>query len=604
MPLPSIRIVIAGVDKFSSTIGKAMKGVKRMGETMRNIGRNMTIGLTLPIVTFGAMTLRTAGDFETSMNKVQNLTGATVSEMTALTSQARELGATTAFSASQTAGAMGILGLSGMKTNEILASTADVLNLAAAGSIEMSESADVLTGVMAGFNKKATDATNVADLLVTAMQSSKTDILGVGEAMSFVAPMAKSLGVTVKDTALAIGLLSNANIKGARAGTTFRAILASLAKPTKEAAMTLERLKIDKSVIFDADGKFKGLTETIEAFRNSGANAQDMIAIFGRKMGVGMSAMVGQGKKKLDELNASLNNIGGAAKRAADVQMKGLNGQLKALRSAFEELQLAIADSGLLTFVTKLVTKLADFTRKVAKLNPTFLKWGTIIAGVVAAIGPLLFVLGSVLVVAAKVGAAVSAAGGVIALLSNPIGWVISAIGAMIAIVTLMVKYFNTKFGKILAGMIPVGGIIAWVIKRWKRILPFVKLLVFFIVAYFKLLWRLLKPIVMPIANLFAWLGDLIFKSLDMALTGLEKLTRLALPKWLEDRIGLSGDTAVPAGVGSAAHMQRRIQAVDVATKNESVIRFDGAPPGMVVQSATPGLTIETERGTLMPEGG
>lgn len=601
MPMPSIKIVIAGIDELSSVLNKSMKGIKKMGESVRNVGRQLTLGVTLPIAAMGAMTLATAGNFESSMNRVQNLTQATGTEFRALQMQARELGAATAFSASQAADAMGFLGMAGFDTNQIMSAMPSTLNLAAASGMELAQSADIMSNILTGYNKKAEEATDVTDILVTTMQSANTNLEQLGEAMKFVAPVASSLGVDIKETSAAIGLLSNAGIQGAMAGTNLRGILAALAKPTAEAADTLERLAIPKTELFDAAGNIKSLTSVIKAFEKSGASTNDMMAIFGRKIGPGMMAMVSQGSAAMEKLTDKLDKAGGSAQRAADVQMKGLNGQLKALKSAFEELQLAIADSGLLQFATNIISKFANLLRRLASVNPKFLKFGVILAGVLAAVGPLLVVLGTLLIVVAKVSAAIATAGGVIALISNPIGWVVAAIMALIGIITFMVTHSQSKLTKLVTFFFPLAGVMTWVLTRWKRILPFIKLFVFTIVGLIKLMYTLLKPIVMPIVNLFAWVGDMIFKSLDLALTMLEKLTRLALPKWLENKIGLNGE--IKGGPGSAEDLAARAQnAVKVQSKSEAVIRFEGNTQGLRVQSASPGLSFNSDRGTLLPE--
>ena len=515
MSFATIRIVIAGVDELSKTINGSLKGIKKMGRGIKDAGKRLTMGLTLPLAAFGALTLSTAANFETSMNTVQNLTQATTQEFRALQDQARELGATTAFSATQAGQAMGFLGMAGFDTMQIMGAMPATLNLASAANMELAETADIMSNIMTGYGKDASEAIAITDIMTTTFQSANTNLQQLGDAMKFVAPVAQSLGVDIKDTSAAIGLLSNAGIQGAMAGTNLRGVLAALAKPTSEAASTLEQLKIPKSAIFKSNGELQEFTKVLKAFEKSGASTADMMAIFGRRIGPGMMAMVSQGSGAFDKLRTKLDGAGGSAKRAADVQLKGLGCQLKILKSAFEELQLAIADSGLLAFATKFVKKISNLIRDLSKVNPKILKMGLIFAGVAASLGPLLVIVGTGIMWFAGLAGAIASAGGVIALISNPIGWAVAAIMALIAIVTYMATHVDSKLTKIITYFFPLAGIMTWVLTRWKRILPFIKLFIMAIAALFKLLWIILKPILMPLANFFAWLGDLIFKTLD-----------------------------------------------------------------------------------------
>lgn len=586
MALPPIKIVIAGIDEFSKVITKSMREVKKMGKDIRDIGKNMTLGLTIPIGAFGAMTLKTAADFESSMNRVQNITGAVTENFKALQKQARELGATTAFSASEAASAMGFLGMAGFDTEQIMSAMPATLNLAAASGMELGQTADILSDIITGYGKTAKDATDISNIMTKATQKSNTNFEQLGDAMKFAGPVAKGLGINIKETTAVLGLFSNAGFKGAMAGTNFRGAMTALLKPTKEAAETLEKLKIPRAEIIDSSGKITSLKKVIEVFQKSGATTADMLTIFNQRVGPAMSAVVRQGTGELQKLMAHLKAAGGAAKAAADVQMKGLNGQLKALRSAFEELQIAIAESGLLDFATKMVKKLADFVRNLAKLNPKFLKWASIIASVVAAIGPLLVVLGTLMIFVSKVSIAISSAGGIIALLSNPIGWAVAGIIALTAAISFLVVKFRGPL-----------------IDAFKRFLPFLKLFIFIMKQFFRLLGVMFGPLFRQIGKELKILGDLFVKTFGMIFTLVEKLTRLVLPKWLERKIGLT-PAEEPRAAGTAEDLQNRINKMQLTNKSEATLRFDNAPPGLRVQSATPGINIETNTGMLMPEAG
>lgn len=605
MPIPPIRIVIAGVDRFTSTVAKSMQGVKKMGKKVSETGKKMTMGVTLPIVAFGALTLNTAANFEASMNRVQNLTQATAVELGMLKEQARDLGATTQFSASQAADAMGYLGMAGFEMKEIMSAMPATLNLAAASQMELAQTADIVSNILTGYNMKATQTGEVTDVLTSTFQGANTNLEQLGEAMKYVGPVASSMRIPLRDTATAIGLLGNAGMQGSMAGVQLRGILASLAKPSSAAASALERLKIPKSNLVDADGNIKSLRNTIQEFTKAGATSADLITIFGRRMGPGMAALVSQGVTEFDKLRAKLDKTG-TAQAAAEVSMQGLAGQMKSLKSAFEELQLAIADSGILMFVTKIVEKLASFTRRIAKVNPNILKMGTIFAALAAAIGPVVFVIGSVMTAIGTLAPIIASAGGVIAAVSNPIGWVVAAIAGMIAWIALLRKAgmkWKEIFRVMFTSVTPLVAIVEFVIENWKRLLPFFKLALFGLVKLFQ--W--FAPVFVAALQPVLWVLDKVIGLLkwvmDKGLSALEFLASKFLGEDLQKKIGFVGVGG--EAPGGALDTQSRIEEKNTKQESTLKVQFQNAPAGTRISRDGSGpFDFETESGALLPGRG
>ncbi len=435
MPVPPINIVISGIDKFSRNFGAASKSITRFGKSAERVGRSMTMGLTVPLAIMGASTLKTAADFETSMNRVQNLTKATEAQMSQMSRTARELGATTQFTASEAAGAMGFLGMAGFEANKIIGAMPGTLQLAAAAQMDLAQAADIASNIMTPFNMKAEEMVRVSDVLTETFQSTNTSMEQLAEAMVYVAPIASSAGVAFEETSAAIGLLGNAGIQASMAGTTLRKAISSIIKPTSEAKKVFQKLNIPKNQLIDAEGNVRSLATVIEALEKSGASTADIMAIFGQRAGPGMAALLTQGSKALKDMTEQVEDSSGAAKKAADVNMKGLNGQLKKLRSAFEELQLAIADSGLLEWATRFVGKLTVMVRKLSQLNPTILKMATIFGMVLAAIGPILIIVGKIAIAIGAIGPVVAKLGVAFGAIKVAVIAVASAIGVLGALI-------------------------------------------------------------------------------------------------------------------------------------------------------------------------
>lgn len=447
--LSPILVPIRGVDEFSKVMNTTGKRIQRMGSGMRRAGRAMTMGLTLPAVVLGTSMLKTAGDFQLSMNRVQGITSATQAEFAGLTKEARRLGATTQFTASDAADAMGNLALAGFKTDEIMKSISGTMTLAAAGQMDLAEASNISASILRGFSLDAAEAGRVNDVLVNTFTNTNTTLGELGEGMRFVATIASSMQIPLEEVSAAMGLLGNVGLKGAMAGTALRGALAKITNPAREAVEVLNRLGIRKEDVLDSKGNVRGLIEVVEALETAGASAGDLLQIFGQRAGPGMAGLVKQGSDALRKMTEQVKTQG-TAQKVADIQMKGFIGSLRRMRSAFAELGIAIGETGLLDFLTEMVTKMAGLFKRISEVNPTLLRWGAIAIGVAAAIGPLLVVLGSI----------AGAIGGLIVLFSAP---------ALVGLVAALTPVWGTLL-LIVAAMTAWGVAILQVIAYWDNI--------------------------------------------------------------------------------------------------------------------------------------
>jgi TP901 family phage tail tape measure protein len=375
---------ITGVN---SKLGKSLKNI---GSSMTGLGAKLSLGLTAPLVGFGTMIAKTAGDFEASMKKVEAMTGATGDKLGALEAKARDLGATTQFSAGQAADAMSFLAMAGFNADQVLGSMESTLQLAAAAQLDLGQAADITSNILTGFGMATTDLAKANDVLVATITKSNTDMVQLGEAMKFVAPVASAAGGNFEEVAAAIGLLGNAGIQASMAGTTMRGAFSRLLNPSKEASDILNELGIK---VLDSTGKMRPLADLLDDLAPLAERTGDVMTIFGDRAGSGMAALLSQGGQALRDFTKELEQPGIAGDIAAK-RMEGFNGAMLTLKSAFQELQLAIAASGLLEFLTDLVKGLAETLRWLAETNPAILKWGTVVAGIAAAGAPALIFLG------------------------------------------------------------------------------------------------------------------------------------------------------------------------------------------------------------------
>jgi len=415
-------------DKMERDWGQTLRNMERaavrLGESMTQVGRRLTTTVTLPLTAISAGVIKVAADFESSMNRVSAVSGATGEDLKSLENLAKELGASTQFSASQAADAMGFLAMAGFETDQIMSALPGTLELAAAGQLDLAEAADIASNVLTGFGLEAAEIGRVNDVLAKTASSANTNVRQMGEGMSYVAPVAAGLGFSVEETSAAMGLLSNAGIQASSAGTSLRVILGVLTQRADELGIQMR----------DSAGNMLPLADILGQLEDKGFSAEQAIAIFGQRGGPGLTALLSQGSDALAEFTGDLEGAEGTAARMAETQMQGLRGAFLELKSAIEAVALAIADSGLSAWVEGLVDRLSGFIRSLANLNPAILRFGTVLGILAAATGPVLLGLGAILQLLPTLRAGILAVRGAI-LATNPIllGIAMLAAGVFVA---------------------------------------------------------------------------------------------------------------------------------------------------------------------------
>lgn len=314
-------------DGLTASVGKMAAGMAAFAATAFTLDKTIT----------------TIAGFEKSMSAVQAITRANTEELAAMRDVAKELGATTEYSASQAADALKFLGMAGFQAKQAIAAIPDVLDLATASAMGLAQAADISSNIMSGFGLQANQAGDVADILAAAASRANTDVTQLGDAMKYAAPVAHSLGISMGDTAAAIGVMSDAGIQGSQAGTGLRAVLASLVKPSKEGETALKAMGLTMK---DVNPQTKSLAEIFKLLQERGLNAQAAMMLFGREAASSGLAMAAS-SAKLGDLSNQLRDVNGEAKRMADTMRDNLSGDIDNLSSAAEGLTLAIGEAGL-----------------------------------------------------------------------------------------------------------------------------------------------------------------------------------------------------------------------------------------------------------------
>lgn len=228
-----LQVARQGMETFISSTQSAEGKIKGLSNTLNTAGSGLTKSVTLPIVGIGTAAVKTASDFEAGMSKVKAISGATGSEFDNLREKALEMGAKTKFSATESASAFEYMAMAGWKTNDMLEGIEGVMNLAAASGEDLALVSDIVTDALTAFGLSAKDTGNFVDVLAAASANSNTNVSMLGESFKYVAPVAGTLGFTIEDTAVALGLMANNGIKASQSGTALRSGLTRLTKPTK-----------------------------------------------------------------------------------------------------------------------------------------------------------------------------------------------------------------------------------------------------------------------------------------------------------------------------------------------------------------------------------
>jgi len=308
----------------------------------------ITIGLSMAGVSLGAQSfINEYKEFTSIMSSVKSISGATGKDFDDLVTKARQLGATTKFTATQAGEGMQYLAMAGWKTNDIISAMPGLLSLAAAGATDLGTASDIVSDVMTAFGMSSDQATRAADIFAATASNSNTNISMMGESMKYAAPAARAFGIDLAETSTIVGMMANAGIKASSAGTALRSSLLRMASPTSSMQKTMKKLGMSFA---DSNGNMKDMGSIIREMSDafSGLSEQQQLAaandLFGKNAASAWLAVISQGTGEYDKLYQKINESNGAAQNMANTQLDNLEGDLAILQSAVSEVKLSIMD--------------------------------------------------------------------------------------------------------------------------------------------------------------------------------------------------------------------------------------------------------------------
>ena len=395
-------IDMAGEQLSGFASGGVAGALGSIGAAAETAGRALTLGVTAPLMTAAGAAIQTGMQFDASMSNVYGLMSSlnlSQAQMDALRDTAREMGATTKFSASEAADAMGYMALAGWDDAQVIAGIPGVLNLAAAANMDLAKASDIVTDTMTPFGMAAERAGEAADVFAYAQANSNTTVEALGEAMKYAAPTADAFGMTLQDTAAAMGVLANAGIKGSQGGTTLNAMLRDMKNNAKNGAIAIGKTKV---ALTNADGSYRSYAAIIrdidKATSSMTASQRDAAlgAIFGDESLKGILATLKQGPDALDAMTEGMYACGGAAADMAATMGDNLKGDLAILESGAQDMAIALSD-WLMPAARGVVQGITDMIGKFNALDDGTKNTIFRIGAMAAAAGPLLLNGGKVL---------------------------------------------------------------------------------------------------------------------------------------------------------------------------------------------------------------
>lgn len=375
----SVKAILSAKDSnFSSTMKACSGYAENLKSTLTSgigFGAMATIGSkAVSVVGNGLKSLTTGAisagtNFESAMSSVASISGATGNDLKELTSKAKQMGATTQFSATEAANAMEYMAMAGWKTKDMVSGIGGIMNLAAASGSDLARTSDIVTDALTAFGKSASDSGTFADVMAAASSNANTNVEMMGETFKYVGAAAGAMGYSIQDIALATGLMANSGIKGSEAGTALRSVITRMAKPTKESSAAMKKLGLS---ITDSKGRMKSFGTIMKDMRKGMKGmTEDQKASYAAMLGgqeamCGVLAIANASEKDFNKLSKAIDNSKNAAQNMAKVKLDNLKGDVTILQSSMEGLGITIFDQvggnlrGLVGTATDVVGKINE----------------------------------------------------------------------------------------------------------------------------------------------------------------------------------------------------------------------------------------------------
>ena len=527
----------SSLNALSDTSAGLSDKMSAMGKSFTSVGSSMTKSLTLPITAVGTAAVKVTSDFDTAMSKVKALSGATGDEFDSLRKKAIEMGSSTKFTATEAAEAFSYMALAGWDTSQMLDGISGMLNLAAAGELDLATASDMVTDYLTAFGKEASYSTQMSDALAKASATTNTSVLQLGEAFNNTAVNAASSGLSIEETTAALGIMANSGKKGAEAGTALSAVFRDMTDKMEDGNIQIGKTNV---AIMDSNGnyrKFSDIIRDVEKAISGMGDAEQAAALsttFTSRSIQAMRILVAAGADDLDRLTESLYGSSGAAKDMSETMLDNLSGSITLLKSAIEAFMIKIGDALVPTIrsIAEWINKIVD---KLNTLSDEEIQQIVKVAAIVAALGPVLIIIG-------KIFTAISTIISILSQLSTVFGVVKmagTALISMLSLITPEIMLIIAAVGLVIAAFVALY-------KNWDSVVEMAKDIWGSLVGFFEDTFNKIKDAMSNFWNgVTDWLSNA-FDSVDNFLN--EKLLGSGKSfwssvkiSWIEGGKGISG---------------------------------------------------------------
>jgi TP901 family phage tail tape measure protein len=384
---------------FNKDTATSSQKMEALGGVMKSAGANLTKFVSVPLLGVGALSIKTAGDFQAGMSKVSALSGATGSDLKMLEDKAKEMGASTKFSATEASDALSYMALAGWDAEQMAAGLEPSLKLAGAAGMDLALTTDIVTDTMSMFGMKASEATKMTDMLAYAQANSNTDVQQLGEALKYCGASANAMGYDLADTTALLGTFADQGLKGSSAGTTLNAMFRDMKKNAEYGAIAIGKTKV---AIVDSQGNYRDMTDILADVdkatqgMTTAQRDQALSSIWGTEALKGVNMAFEAGIPKIREFEEGIRNSDGTASKMYETMQDNLKGAIDNLKSAFEGACIVVGERLIPMFegVVEWLTDCLTWFNNLDEGTQTFI---VAIGALVAAIGPFLMIGGTLL---------------------------------------------------------------------------------------------------------------------------------------------------------------------------------------------------------------
>ncbi len=500
--------IILDTSEYESSLDDASKRFQSVGKAISSAGGTLKKAVTSPVVDLGKSVIKTGADYEAGMSRVQAISGATADEMAVLGDEALRMAEQTRFSTAEAAEAYQHMAMAGWEVQDMAGGLSDIMLLAAVSGEKLAATSDSVTEALAAFGLTAADSGRLADVLTAAANSTNTNVSALSESLRSVAPVAGTMGYSVEDVSVALGLMADSGIKAGQAGSSLCTAMTNMAAPTADISAAMETYGIS---LTDAGGNMLSFAEIMEQLREKlgGLDQATQTAVasqlFGKEAMAGMLAVINAAPADFDRLTESVSNSAGATQAMADVVNGGASGAMTMLNSSIDVLFTNLSQL-LMPTLTGIVQKITEVVQWFNSLDESTQSIIMTIAGVVAAVGPVLVILGKVIGAIGSISEGVSKISGVAKELggglealwgimtANPVAAVATAIAGLVA---GFVYLWNTseEFREFWIGL-------------WEKVKEVVATVCGAIAGFFAAAWQTIKTAWDAAVGFFSGIGD------------------------------------------------------------------------------------------------